>query len=366
MSCPIPCLRRGARYSQAMDKFASDSFVKDIWYFAGLLNDIRDGGTKAMSLAGEPIVLARDGNTVFALRDVCPHRAVPLSAGCLKGGTIECPYHGWRFGLDDGQCKEIPALPANSDMEVGRIGVRIYPIRRTGPMIWIYLRSNPKDETAPTIDPPVIALPRAHATLDDGVELACHIDHAVIGLMDPAHGPYVHRQWWWRSETSMHEKAKTFEPRKRGFAMAAHEPSSNSFAYKLLGGKPVTEITFRLPSVRTEEITIGKRKVLSFTALTPLDENRTAIRQLFFTNHPTFRILSPILGRFARTFLRQDSDMVDLQQTGLKHDPRLMLVDDADTQAKWYYALKKAWAKSNANGETFVNPVKARILHWRS
>ena len=58
--------------------------------------------------------------------------------------------------------------------------------------------------------------------------------------------------------------------------------------------------------------------------------------------------------------------MVDLQQTGLKHDPRLMLVDDADTQAKWYYALKKAWAKSNAEGEAFVNPVKARILRWRS
>ena len=177
---------------------------------------------------------------------------------------------------------------------------------------------------------------------------------------------YVHRQWWWRSEKSIHEKAKAFEPRDLGFAMVAHTPSSNSFAYKLLGGKPVTEITFQLPSIRTEEITIGKRKVLSFTALTPLDENKTAIRQLFFTDHPTFRILSPFLGGFARAFLRQDSDMVDLQQKGLKHEPRLMLVEDADTQAKWYYALKKAWAKSNSTGETFTNPVKARILRWRS
>lgn len=343
-----------------------DNFVKDIWYFAGLLSDLKDGGTKALSLAGEPVVLAREGETVFALRDICPHRAVPLSAGCVKSGTVECPYHGWRFGLEDGQCKEIPALPKDSDMDVTRIGVRTYPIRQVGPLIWIYLRSDPKDKTAPTIDPPKIPLPREKTTLDDGVELACHIDHAVIGLMDPAHGPYVHRQWWWRSERSIHEKAKAFEPRERGFAMIAHEPSSNSFAYKLLGGKPVTEITFQLPAIRTEEITIGKRKVLSFTALLPLDENRTAIRQLFFTDHPTFRFLSPILGGFARTFLRQDSDMVDLQQRGLKHDPRLMLVDDADTQAKWYYALKKAWAKAHETGESFINPVKARILRWRS
>ena len=251
-------------------------------------------------------------------------------------------------------------------MEVERIGVRTYPIRQAGPLIWIYLRSDPKDISSPPIEPPEFDLPRARATLDDEVELACHIDHAVIGLMDPAHGPYVHRQWWWRSEKSIHEKAKAFEPRDLGFAMVAHTPSSNSFAYKLLGGKPVTEITFQLPSIRTEEITIGKRKVLSFTALTPLDENKTAIRQLFFTDHPTFRILSPFLGGFARAFLRQDSDMVDLQQKGLKHEPRLMLVEDADTQAKWYYALKKAWAKSNSTGETFTNPVNARILRWRS
>ena len=343
-----------------------DNFVKDIWYFAGLLSDIQDGGTRAFSLAGEPIVLARESDNIFALRDICPHRAVPLSAGCVKSGTVECPYHGWRFGLEDGLCKEIPALPQDSDMEVERIGVRTYPIRQAGPLIWIYLRSDPKDISSPPIEPPEFDLPRARATLDDEVELACHIDHAVIGLMDPAHGPYVHRQWWWRSEKSIHEKAKPFEPRDLGFAMVAHTPSSNSFAYKLLGGKPVTEITFQLPSIRTEEITIGKRKVLSFTALTPLDENKTAIRQLFFTDHPTFRILSPFLGGFARAFLRQDSDMVDLQQKGLKHEPRLMLVEDADTQAKWYYALKNAWAKSNSTGETFTNPVKARILRWRS
>ena len=343
-----------------------DNFVKDIWYFAGLLSDIRDGGTRALSLAGDPILLAREGDKIFALRDICPHRAVPLSAGCVKSGTVECPYHGWRFGLKDGQCKEIPALPQDSDMEVGRISVRTYPIRQAGPLIWIYLRSDPKDTNPPPIEPPEFHLPRPRATLDDSVELACHIDHAVIGLMDPAHGPYVHRQWWWRSKKSIHEKAKAFEPRELGFAMVSHKPSSNSFAYKLLGGKPVTEITFQLPAIRTEEITIGKRKVLSFTALTPLDENKTAIRQLFFTDHLTFRLISPFLGGFARAFLRQDSDMVDLQQIGLKYEPRLMLVEDADTQAKWYYALKKAWAKSNATGEVFTNPVKAHILRWRS
>ena len=58
--------------------------------------------------------------------------------------------------------------------------------------------------------------------------------------------------------------------------------------------------------------------------------------------------------------------MVNLQQMGLAYDPTLMLVEDSDTQAKWYFSLKKAWAKSCESGAAFVNPVKAKTLRWRS
>ena len=30
-------------------------------------------------------------------------------------------------------------------------------------------------------------------------DLPCNVDHGIIGLMDPAHGPFVHQAWWWRS-----------------------------------------------------------------------------------------------------------------------------------------------------------------------
>ena len=35
--------------------------------------------------------------------------------------------------------------------------------------------------------------------LVDRMVFDAHIDHAVVGLMDPTHGPYVHQNWWWRS-----------------------------------------------------------------------------------------------------------------------------------------------------------------------
>lgn len=346
---------------------ASPAFVFDIWYFAGLSADVKPGEMVRREIAGHPITLGRrEGGTVFAMRDVCPHRAAPFSAGCIKDGTVECPYHGWRFGIDDGACKEIPALTSEQKLETEKIKVRVFPAREEGQLIWVYIASDKRFTGTPPIDPPAFPFAARKAILDDDLVLNCHVDHAVIGLMDPAHGPYVHRQWWWRSEKSMHEKAKAFEPRERGFAMAAHKPSSNSFAYKLLGGTPVTEITFQLPGIRTENIRVNDKTLLSFTAVTPIDEMHTQIRQIFFTDMKRIKILAPMLKGYARTFLRQDADMVDLQQMGLKYDPALLLIEDSDTQAKWYHAIKREWAKSRSEGRAFKNPVKAKTLKWRS
>jgi len=347
-----------------------NDFVYDIWYFAGLSSDVKAGKLVRREIAGEPICLGREEDgSVFAMRDICPHRAAPFSAGCIKHGTVECPYHGWRFGIDDGACKEIPALTSEQNMETEKIKVRTFPLREDGPLLWVYIAKDKRFAGTPSIDPPHSSFlqgAKRRAVMDDELTLNCHVDHAVIGLMDPAHGPYVHSQWWWRSEKSMHEKAKQFEPRERGFAMAAHSPSSNSFAYKLLGGKPITEITFKIPGIRTEEIKVGKKTLLSFTAVTPIDDTRTHIRQIFFTDMGLIKLLARFLKPFAQTFLRQDADMVDLQQMGLKYDPTLLLIEDSDTQAKWYHAIKREWAKSREDKREFKNPVKAKILKWRS
>lgn len=343
------------------------NFVHDIWYFAGIPSDIPKNGLKRVIIAGEPICLGRQPNgDFFAMRDLCPHRAAPFSAGCIKDGTVECPYHGWRFGVDDGVCKEIPSLTEDSSVDPERIKVRMFPITQTGHILWIWFSANKKFSGPPPFDPPAIPLCETKPVIDESEPLNCHVDHAAIGLVDPAHGPFVHKQWWWRTPRSAYEKSKAYAPTDRGFVMTAHSPSSNSAAYKLLGGKPVTEITFVLPGIRLEHITIGDKTVLSFTAVTPIDAEHSHIRQLFFADHRVFRFLSPVLARGVKTFLRQDRDILDHQAEGLKFDPKLMLVEDADTLSKWYHQLKKSWATSNETGEPFVNPVKAKTLRWRS
>jgi phenylpropionate dioxygenase-like ring-hydroxylating dioxygenase large terminal subunit len=184
--------------------------------------------------------------------------------------------------------------------------------------------------------------------------------------MDPTHGPYVHQQWWWRSSKSQHEKAKPFEPREYGFAMVRHAPSKNSRAYRILGGAPETEITFRLPGLRWEHVKVGARQVLGLTCLTPITERRTRITQIFWSDHPVVSLIMPVFRLGARAFLKQDGDMVNLQNEGLKYDPPLLWIDDADRQAKWYQALKREWTASRREGRPFRNPVEPATLRWRS
>jgi len=76
-------------------------------------------------------------------------------------------------------------------------------------------------------------------------------------------------------------------------------------------------------------------------------------------------LLKPILQPLAREFLDQDRRVVTKQQERLKYDPPMMLIKDADTQARWYYQLKTEFARATAEGRPFVNPVKEQILRWR-
>ncbi|HEY8614973.1 aromatic ring-hydroxylating dioxygenase subunit alpha [Phenylobacterium sp.] len=344
-------------------------FLTDTWYVAALSGDLKPGKLARHELLGEPVLLGRSrGGALFALRDICPHRAAPLSAGRFRTEpsgteTVECPYHGWRFG-QDGACTAIPSLVADQAMEVSRIRVRRYPVQESQGLVFVWMGS---DLAEPDHPPPVFpGVVGGAPRLVDRIDFAAHIDHAVVGLMDPAHGPYVHQQWWWRSSKSQHDKAKRFEPRDAGFAMVRHEPSKNSRAYAVLGGQPLTEITFRLPGLRWEHITVGRRQVLSLTCLTPVTATKTRVIQLAWSDHPAFSVLKPFIRAGARAFLRQDGHMVDLQNQGLKYDPTLMWIDDADRQAKWYQALKREWIAHRREGRDFRNPVEPAVLRWRS
>lgn len=108
----------------------ASSGVAARWMFACASGAVKPGAQLRVMIEGEPVLVGRDARgAVFAMRDVCPHRGVPLSAGrqVLHEGetTVECPYHGWRFGADGG-CRLIPSLVEGQPWSASRIRVRAW------------------------------------------------------------------------------------------------------------------------------------------------------------------------------------------------------------------------------------------------
>jgi phenylpropionate dioxygenase-like ring-hydroxylating dioxygenase large terminal subunit len=345
----------------------TQDFLRDTWYYAIQGVQLKPGKMVAKQLLGEPIVFGRTlSGDVFALRDICPHRAVPLSCGNFNGAEIECAYHGWRFD-EAGQCKLIPALNADQDLDLSKFQVRRYPVQEVQGNIWIYMSEQERGEIPPTHPVPVVPGFEGEtyqSTLT--MKFPCFIDHAVVGLMDPSHVPFVHRAWWWRSDAILSDEIKVFDPSPYGFTMRRHRLERQTFFYRLIGGDADVEIAFQLPGVRIEQIITNTNRVANLTVITPISETETEVTTMFYTTLAWFKVFKPVLTPFVQTFLGQDREMVAKQQIGLQHNPPLMLIRDADTQAKWYYQIRSEFTKSNAEDREFVNPVKSQTLHWRS
>ncbi|OUL17529.1 2Fe-2S ferredoxin [Nostoc sp. 106C] len=240
-----------------------------------------------------------------------------------------------------------------------------YPIQEAQGNIWIYMSNNETSAILEEIPQIPEFADQSHQAVES-IRFPCDVDHAVVGLIDPAHIAFVHQAWWWRSPQILNEVAKTFEPSLYGFTMRKHTLEQQTFFYRLIGRNPQIEISFRLPGIRIERVSTDKHLVCNLTAITPISETETEETTMFYTTLPWFPILKPLLLWFTRSFLHQDRKILIQQQIGLKHNPPLTLVGDADAQARWYYRLKAEFAKSQIQGRSFVNPIREKTLRWRS
>lgn len=114
------------------------TYLRDVWYVVGWAHEVEAGKMLARQICDEPVVVYRDDlGAPHALFDRCPHRFAPLSMGklCEGGTSIQCGYHGLRFGAD-GKCDHNP----HGD---GRIpiaaAVKSYPIVERWSLLWVWL-----------------------------------------------------------------------------------------------------------------------------------------------------------------------------------------------------------------------------------
>ena len=74
------------------------------------LSTIPDGTMLLGHAQGEPVLLARRGDELFAIGAICTHYGAPLEQGLLVGDTVRCPWHHACFSLHTGEALRAPAL----------------------------------------------------------------------------------------------------------------------------------------------------------------------------------------------------------------------------------------------------------------
>lgn len=161
-----------------------DPVLINDWHAIAFSSDVADGKLVATRLLDEELVLWRHAGVVHAWKDQCIHRGSRLSKGRVVDGTVECPYHGWRYDRD-ARCVLIPAHPNLTPPAKARAcAYRV--VERYG-LIWASLGEPQHDVPAfPEVGRPEFRL--FHA----GPYPFANVFRSIENFIDQAHFPFVH------------------------------------------------------------------------------------------------------------------------------------------------------------------------------
>jgi phenylpropionate dioxygenase-like ring-hydroxylating dioxygenase large terminal subunit len=281
------------------------------WYVACRSRALRDRPLAATVL-GVPLVLFRGvGGRPGALEDRCPHRNAPLSAGRVRGGRLECRYHGWRFEAG-GACVAVPGLDAPPEGRAARAAAHAC-VEQDGD-VWVHAARG--EPAAPPPRFPLVDAP-GYTTVRRELLVRSTLYRALENVLDVPHTAFLHRGLFRTGGAARDVEVVVRRFSDRCEAEFLGEPRPTGLAARLLAprGGVVTHVDrFLLPSIAQVEYRLGESHVVVTTAMTPVDAERT-----WLFSAATFRLPLPgwlvasVLSPIAARILRQDAWMLGLQ-----------------------------------------------------
>jgi phenylpropionate dioxygenase-like ring-hydroxylating dioxygenase large terminal subunit len=162
-------------------------YVRNAWHMVALSRDVKLGQVLGRKVVGTSIVLFRNRDGLGALIDRCPHRNFPLSQGRMVEGSLECPYHGWRFGTD-GRCTSVPGCTLQAG-EGQKLAAKTVKVQENAGAIFVCLDGA---NTSPIALPGMIGDPTLdHFWWQQGVWQGRAFD-AIENVLDPFHTNHLH------------------------------------------------------------------------------------------------------------------------------------------------------------------------------
>lgn len=266
------------------------------------------GRPLARRLMDVPLVVfaGRDGPIV--LRDRCPHRAMPLSVGRVREGTIACSYHGWRFGAG-GRCTKVPGTA-----EIPDVAAEAFPVMVRAGLVWTSLAATSTD--FPRLPPAM-----EDATLDRfwwavAASRARCLD-AVENHLDPAHPHHLH-PWMVRAPDRRRPVRVSVRVDGAGAEAVYHEDSRPAaWMPRLLEGRRLRSIGRYYPPTIGEVAFEGEQGLKLSISVVFVPESKDVTRP--YAHFATPRGLAPawlkrwVLKAFHVPVLRQDRRALAMQ-----------------------------------------------------
>jgi nitrite reductase/ring-hydroxylating ferredoxin subunit len=99
------------------------------------MNALPENKPQRFDVKGQPVLLVRRGEKIYAIGAVCSHYGAPLEEGTLRDTIIECPWHLSRFSLQDGSIQAGPATSPQplyeAQIKDGKIWIKVQRVAQT-------------------------------------------------------------------------------------------------------------------------------------------------------------------------------------------------------------------------------------------
>jgi nitrite reductase (NADH) small subunit/3-phenylpropionate/trans-cinnamate dioxygenase ferredoxin subunit len=87
---------------------------------------VPEGGGLAVEVGGKVVAVFNVDGRFYAIDDMCPHMGASLAGGHVENLTVTCPWHAWRFCVNDGTWAD------NRRIKIGS-----YPVKVEGDDVFV-------------------------------------------------------------------------------------------------------------------------------------------------------------------------------------------------------------------------------------
>lgn len=261
---------------------------------------------------GEKMVFWRDAKgSPVCQADLCPHRGVALSLGCVLEDKIKCPFHGFEFD-QTGKCT---LVPANGKVSLPPKALKVvnYPARESHGYIYIWWGED--QETYPELP--------WFDDLDDSFITSEMVDHwtvdysrSIENQLDVFHIPFVHANTIGRGNRTISDGPLTVFKKDTMeiwvYSRVDDGITSAKRASELIAPERKPFLMFRFPHLWMNRISDDMRITVFFT---PIDDENTLI---YLRNYQRF-VKIPLLGKLVALLINPASKYI------LEQDKRVVL-----------------------------------------